>query len=101
MRFYFDFATWRQLRAAGHAICFFLDGILFPGLRTVEVTAPVFVIGHARSGTTLAHRLLCADPQFSAFKYWELRLPALVEKKTVHLLAWLDSHLFGRRLAKR
>jgi len=127
MRFYFDFATWRQLRqlvagipdptrrrglqrllgmtiplrAAGHAICFFLDGILLPRLRTVEVKAPVFVIGHARSGTTLAHRLLCADPQFSAFKYWELRLPALLEKKTVHLLAWLDSHLLGRRLARR
>lgn len=127
MRFYFDFATWRKLRqlvagipdqtrrrglqrllgltiplrAAGHATCFFLDDIVFPGLRTVEVKAPVFVIGHARSGTTLAHRLMCADPQFSAFRYWELRLPALLEKQAVHLLAWLDTHLFGRRLARR
>ena len=58
LRFYFDFATWRQfkqlvaqvpdarrraglqrlvgrtvpLRALGHAVCYFLDGILFPGL---------------------------------------------------------------------
>jgi hypothetical protein len=127
LRFYFDFATWRKLkalvagipdgkrrrslqrlmgrtvplRAAGHAICYFLDGILFPGIWRVKVKAPVFVIGHARSGTTLAHRLLCLDPRFSAFKYWELRLPALLEKKVVHLLAWADSHLFGRRMARR
>ena len=35
-----------------HAICFFLDGLLFPGLWRVEVRTPVFVVGHARSGTT-------------------------------------------------
>lgn len=127
MLFYFDFATWRRfrrlvaglpdarrrrslqrllgltlpLRAAGHALCYFLDVILFPGLWRVRAKAPVFVIGHARSGTTLAHRLMCADPQFSAFKYWELRLPALLEKKAVRLVAWLDRHMLGRRLARR
>ncbi len=127
MRFYFDFATWRQfrelvaqvpdakrraglqrlvgrtipLRALGHAVCYFLDGILFPGLWRIRVKAPVFVIGHARSGTTLAHRLMCEDPQFSAFKYWELRLPALLEKKFVHLLGWLDARLLGRHFARK
>lgn len=125
--FHFDIRTWRKirqlvatvpdarrrrslqrllrltlpLRAAGHAVCYFLDGILFPGLWRVQARAPVFVIGHARSGTTLAHRLMCADPQFSAFRYWELRLPAILEKKAVHLLGWLDSKLLGRRMAKR
>ena len=125
--FHFDFATWRKflrliarvpdtaqrhrlqrlvgltipLRALGHATCFFLDGLLFPRLWRVQVKAPVFVIGHARSGTTLAHRLMCADPRFSAFKYWELRLPALLEKRIVHLLAWIDSRVFGGRLARR
>jgi len=125
--FYFDFRTWRELRrlvarvpdakrrhslqrllgltvplrAAGHAICCLLDWILFPGLWRVNVKAPVFVIGHARSGTTLAHRLMCADPQFSAFKYWELRLPALLEKKGVHVLAWLDARVLGGRLRRR
>ncbi|MFZ1832420.1 MAG: hypothetical protein WAU27_06365, partial [Pseudomonadales bacterium] len=83
MIFYFDFLIWfklirlasresnvRQrrglmkllllivpLRALTHTVFFFLDGILFPGLWRVKVRAPVFVIGHARSGTTLAHRL--------------------------------------------
>ena len=32
-----------------HALCFFLDGILFPGLWKVEVKRPVFMVGHARS----------------------------------------------------
>ncbi|HVH06268.1 MAG TPA: sulfotransferase, partial [Myxococcota bacterium] len=83
MRFYFDFATWRRMvrlavRETGrrrrkllvrllvtvpavasfHALCFLLDGLLFPGLHRVRVTTPVFVLGHARSGTTLVHRLM-------------------------------------------
>ena len=66
MFYYFEFASWRRclrrvarvpdpkgrrslqrllrltipLRAAGHAICFFLDGILFPGLWRVKVKHP-------------------------------------------------------------
>ncbi|HLS81222.1 MAG TPA: sulfotransferase [Steroidobacter sp.] len=127
MLFYFDFAAWLKLirlasavpserqrrglrrlllltiplRALTHSICFFLDGVLFPGLWRVKVKAPIFVIGHARSGTTLAHRLMCMDQRMSAFKYWELRLPSLLEKKIVHALAWLDSHVFGRRIERR
>ena len=127
MIFHFDFAAWlvlvrlgaavpneRQrrglrrlllltipLRALAHSVCFFLDGILFPGLWRVKVEAPIFVIGHARSGTTLAHRLMCADERMSAFRYWELRLPSLLEKKLVHALAWLDGHVLGRRIERR
>jgi hypothetical protein len=40
------------LVAAFHAVCFFLDGLLFPGLWRTEVRNPVFVVGHAG----LAHR---------------------------------------------
>ncbi|MBP9033785.1 MAG: sulfotransferase [Pseudomonadales bacterium] len=127
MFYYFDFRTWftlirlaaresnpRQrrglmkllllivpLRAVAHALFFFLDGILFPGLWRVNVRAPVFVIGHARSGTTLAHRLLSGDERFSTFRYWELMLPSLTEKKLVHLVAWIDRTLLGRRIEKR
>lgn len=127
MLYYFDFRTWftlirlasrepnpRQrrglmkllllivpLRALAHAVFFFLDGILFPGLWRVKVKEPVFVVGHARSGTTLAHRLLCGDERFSTFRYYELLLPSLVEKKLVRAGAWLDRTLLGRRLEKR
>ena len=89
------------LRALGHAVCFFLDGLLFPGLWFTPIDKPVFIIGHARSGTTLAHRLMGADGQFSLFKYYELLLPSLIEKKVVRLLAWVDRTLLGRRIEKR
>jgi hypothetical protein len=127
MFFYFDFRTWftmlrlaarepnpRQrrglmkllllivpLRALVHTVFFFLDGLLFPGLWRVQVRAPVFVVGHARSGTTLAHRLLCGDERFSTFRYWELMLPSLIEKKLVHAVAWLDRAALGGRIERR
>jgi hypothetical protein len=127
MLFYFDFRIWltlirlasrepneRQrrglmkllllivpLRALAHAVFFFLDGILFPGLWRVQVKAPVFVIGHARSGTTLAHRLLGGDERFSTFRYFELLLPSLTEKKLVRLIAWLDRTVLGGALERR
>jgi hypothetical protein len=84
MIFHFDFAQWARLLrlawrephpagrrrmlvrllvfvpvvASFHAVCFFLDGLLFPRLHRIRVEAPVFLVGHARSGTTLLHRLM-------------------------------------------
>lgn len=127
MLYYFDFSTWFTLvrlaaresnpvqrrgllkllllivplRASFTALCFFLDGILFPGLWRVKVKAPVFVLGHARSGTTLAHRLMCGDERFSTFRYYELLLPSLLQKKLVRAGAWLDAHVLGGRLERR
>lgn len=89
------------LRATVTAVCFFLDGIVFPGLWRTRVHKPVFIIGHARSGTTLAHRLMSADERFSVFKYYELLLPSLLQKKLVRAAAWIDVHLLGRRLERR
>lgn len=127
MIFYFDFKTWLTmarlvsrepnkrrrrrlcklimirvpLRALFHSICFFLDGVFFPKLWFVKVKAPVFIIGHARSGTTLAHRLMSGDERFSTFKYYELLLPSLLQKKMVRGVAWLDNNLLGQRLERR
>jgi hypothetical protein len=128
MLFYFEFRTWVKLLRlalreknarnrrrllfqllvlipvanAIHAVCFALDPILFPGLRRVEVRKPVFVIGHARSGTTLLHRLMCKDDErFSAFLFYELYLPSLLEKKLVRLGARLDRRFLGGALERR
>lgn len=127
MFFYFEFKTWLTMlklvakepnqkrrrslyqllllrvpsRAIFHSTCFILDYILFPKLWFVKVKEPVFIIGHARSGTTLAHRLMCGDERFSAFKYYELLLPSLLQKKSVHLVAWIDRTLLSRRLERR
>lgn len=127
-RFYFDFATWRRMlslawreRSPRHrrrllfsllvvvpvvasldAICFALDPILFPGLRRTEVTAPVFILGHARSGTTLLHRLMSQDvARFSAFRLYELFLPSLLQKRAVRAMGALDRRWLGGALERR
>ena len=118
MIFHFDFAKWATMvrlawtepdararrhclrvvlfsvpvTATFHAICFFLDGLLFPKLWRTEIVRPVFVIGHARSGTTLLHRLLSGDEgRFSSFALYELHFPSLLQKKAIRLAAALDA----------
>ncbi|WP_156688324.1 sulfotransferase family protein [Mycobacterium sp. Marseille-P9652] len=125
-RFYFDWANYRTMLrllrrnpagskpwarfvaflvgvpaiAALHAACFALDLILFPSLRRTQVRAPVFCIGHARSGTTYLHRLMAQDPQFSYALMYELFFPSLLEKHLLRLLFRLDD-AFGKRLRRR
>jgi len=84
------------LVASFHALCFFLDGLLFPGLWRVTVRDPVFLVGHARSGTTLLHRLLSRDAErFSSFLLYEMYFPSLLQKKTIRALAALDRRALG------
>jgi hypothetical protein len=126
-RFHFDFATyfrmlrlaWEEDNLAGrrrlfflllavvptlaglNAVCFFLDGILFPGLHRVRVRTPVFNVGHARSGTTLMHRIMSQDERFSCFLMWELYFPSILQKKLVRGLGRLDRRLLGGRIDAR
>lgn len=96
---------WVPVVATFHAICFALDPLLFPSLRRTEVKAPVFIIGHARSGTTLTFRLLDQDEdRFSSFKLWECYFPSLLQKKVIRTIAALDKPWFGgafEKLARR
>jgi len=88
--------------ACFHAICFALDGLLFPGLRATEVRAPVFIVGHARSGTTLLHRLMSEDRErFSSFMLYELYFPSLLQKKVIRAVARFDRRVLGGRLGAR
>lgn len=85
-----------------HALCFFLDGLFFPGFRKIEIRDPVFVVGHARSGTTLLHRLLSRDEgRFSAFMLYELYFPSLIQKKFIRWIAAMDARLAGGFLGRR
>ena len=85
-----------------HAVCFFLDGILFPGLHNVEIRKPVFIVGHARSGTTLVHRLMSKDEgRFSSFNLYELYFPSLLQKKVIRAVARIDAQFLGGALQKR
>lgn len=124
--FYFDWRTWwamvrlvrleqdparrrRQYRtlcvvvpamALLHAVTFALDPIVFPVLRRTEVRHPVFVVGHARSGTTYLHRMLANDPRFSYVLLWEMFFPSLIEKKVLRAVLRTDRR-FGGRLRRR
>lgn len=90
------------LVALFHALCFFLDRIFFPGLASVEVRRPIFVVGHARSGTTLVHRLLSLDEgRFSVFLLYEMYFPSLLQKKVIRGVASLDRRFLGGFLERR
>ncbi len=85
-----------------NAICFFLDAIVFPGLRGVEVRTPVFILGHARSGTTLMHRLMSMDGErFSYFMLYEMLFPSLLQRKAIRAIAAFDRRFLGGRLERR
>ena len=89
------------ITASFHAVCFLLDRVFFPGLAKVEMKAPVFMVGHARSGTTLTHRLMSLDQgRFSYFLLYECYFPSLLQKKLIRLGIELDRRM-GGFLAKR
>jgi hypothetical protein len=90
------------LVAAFHALCMALDRLLFPGFRRIEVREPVFVIGHARSGTSLLHELLARDAErFSTFLTYELFLPSILQKKGVRALGRADRAWLGGAIERR
>ncbi|MDH3337343.1 MAG: sulfotransferase [Gammaproteobacteria bacterium] len=85
-----------------HATFFLLDYLVFPRLWTQRIESPVFIVGHARSGTTLMHRLMAADGErFSFFLYWEMFFPSLLQKKLIRGFGILDRKLFGRFFRRR
>lgn len=54
---------------------FFEDRKRFP-VAAEEIIRPVFVTGEPRSGTTLLHALLAADPNGRALRFWEVMYPS-------------------------
>ena len=47
-----------------------------PGIAAEKITAPVFVIGLPRSGTTFLHKLLTQDPANRSPLTWEIMFPS-------------------------
>jgi Sulfotransferase family len=47
-----------------------------PEIRREEIAAPLVIVGLARTGTTMLHRLLSADPGLYSARWWEVRFPA-------------------------
>src|SRR2546423_2219018 len=52
------------------------DRELYPNISCQEIHQPIFIVGLPRSGTSVLHRLLAADPQHRAPLMWEVRSPS-------------------------
>src|SRR5256712_13340854 len=52
------------------------DRQLYPGIARQEIREPLFIVGLPRSGTTLLHTLLAADPEHRAPLTWEVMSPS-------------------------
>src|SRR6266436_8074064 len=48
----------------------------YPEIAKQEIREPVFIVGLPRSGTTLLHTLLAADPEHRAPLTWEVMTPS-------------------------
>jgi hypothetical protein len=48
----------------------------YPQIAEAKVTQPIIVLGLARTGSTLIHGLLAADPKALVPEYWECELPS-------------------------
>src|SRR5213594_3935315 len=52
------------------------DRQLYPNIAQQEIREPLFIVGLPRSGTTLLHSLLAADPEHRSPLMWEVRSPS-------------------------
>tara|TARA_R110000824_G_scaffold37553_4_gene115474 strand:+ start:1301 stop:2452 length:1152 start_codon:yes stop_codon:yes gene_type:complete len=54
----------------------YADRKQYPEIANQKITAPVFVVGFPRSGTTILHALLASDPRARSPLSWELEAPS-------------------------
>ena len=52
------------------------DRQAYPNIPRQEIRQPLFIVGLPRSGTSVLHRLLAADPEHRAPVMWEVRSPS-------------------------
>jgi hypothetical protein len=52
------------------------DRQLYPNIARQEIREPLFIVGLPRSGTSVLHRLLAADPAHRSPLLWEVRSPS-------------------------
>lgn len=54
----------------------YADRAAYPEIAAQKIVAPLFVVGFPRSGTTILHALLAADPRARSPLAWELAAPS-------------------------
>ena len=69
----------------------YLDELLYPGVRRIEITAPVFIVAQPRTGTTLLHRILAEDcDTFASPRHIEMRFPFISVQRLLHITGLID-----------
>lgn len=65
-----------------HRIALAIDNVIFPQIKAIEISKPLFIVGLPRSGTTTIHRMISShSEQFTTMPLWELIFaPALCQK---------------------
>ncbi len=74
------------------------DRQLYPEIGHQEIRQPLFVVGLPRSGTTLLHNLLAADPEHRSPLMWEVMAPSpptVVDEKRRIQRAAQSCHYFN------
>jgi hypothetical protein len=64
------------LRLLANRLRLALDRKRFPAIAEEKIERPIFVIGFARSGTTLLHSLLAEDPEVLSLQSWHMYSPS-------------------------
>ena len=64
------------LHCLRHRLLLQRDRTLHPEIRQEQVVAPVFIVGLPRTGTTILHTLLMADPAHRAPLTWQVMEPS-------------------------
>jgi len=59
-------------------VCLLLDDIFFRGYKKTEIKAPVFIIGHYRSGSTFLQRFLESENDFKSMNLEDVLMPSLL-----------------------
>ena len=77
-----------------------LDQLFYPSYQNQTIDQPIFIIGNFRSGTTLLHRLIAKDPQFTGMKAWEIYIaPSIIQRKLIHWILKLND-VIGNPIGK-
>ncbi|MFW5716316.1 MAG: sulfotransferase family protein [Spirochaetota bacterium] len=76
-----------------------LDTIVYPELRTMTLTEPVFIVGHPRSGTTFLQKQLYRTGKASMYRTWELWFPSLTQRRLLEPIVGALRQLGLRQIA--
>ncbi|WP_101757252.1 sulfotransferase [Oceanicoccus sp. KOV_DT_Chl] len=77
-----------------------LDCVLFPHYKKTTIHSPIFIIGNARSGTTLLEQLLFQhSSQLSYQKSYEMNFPVISLRMVLRFLGHTDRKIFNGNIA--